>query len=147
MDWREILDRTSKALFKGVLDALFVVVLYFIGLPLLMKLVLGPYSEYLPVEEEPFLVGAFIIIGLSAAARGLEGYILSPVLRSASHFFAFIIAAWSIGSTRIELLGIEVGEAIVGVSLDVAPLLASVVVFLLMPGVILPMIDYFLERE
>ena len=150
MSWRTILDRIATAYVQGVADVIYIVVLFLILLPYMVKQSLGPYAEHaLPQGGLPeywwFSVG--ILVGLSSAARALRGTIYSPVFRGAASLFAFILfLAFMDGRTTVSVEGVDLGQATMSFSLDLSPLIFAAAVFLLLPSIVSPLLQFFLTE-
>jgi len=147
MGWKSILDRIATAFLHGVIDVVYIVVMFLIVLPSLITSALGPYAEEALPGGTPdyWWVSIGILVGLSSAARALKGTIYSPVLRGAASLFAFFLfLSYLEGRTTISVSGISVGEASMSFSIDITPLIFAATVFILLPSIVAPLLNFLM---
>jgi len=149
MGWKKIVDRIVTAILLGLLDVIYIVIVFLIVLPYLLANALGPYAQHVLPEGTPgyWWVSIGILIGLSTAARALKGTIYSPVLRGAASLYAFFLfLSYLEGKTVVTVSGIDVGGATMSFSLDLTPLIFAATVFLLLPSIVSPLLNFFLSE-
>ena len=134
-----------RAIVLGLLEGALLVIGYAYILPWATSEVLGPYAEGLrPLQlTQTYIAAIGIILGLSTAARALSGTIFSPILRSSSSLFAYLVYVHYIGVNRIVEVTLYDSTYVERVKLDLLPIAASAAIFLLAPSVVLPFISYF----
>jgi len=149
MSWKVIVDRIVTAILLGILDVIYIVIVFLIVLPYLLANALGPYAQHALPEGTPdyWWISIGILIGLTTAARALKGTIYSPVLRGAASLYAFFLfLSYLEGKTVVTVSGIDVGGATMSFSLDLTPLIFAATVFLLLPSIVSPLLNFFLEE-
>jgi len=139
--------RLARALLFGVLEALLLALIYLYLFPMLAAYALGPYlgGAALAFDGDVYIAFIGVLVGLSTAARALEGTVFQPILQAASNFFAFLVFSYYIaysGTVRVD--GIRVGPATVAtVELDLRPMALAAAVFILAPSVVNTFVSYF----
>jgi len=149
MSWKTIVDRIVTAILLGILDVIYIIIVFLIILPYLLANALGPYAQHVLPEETPdyWWISIGILIGLSTAARALKGTVYSPVLRGAASLYAFLLfLSYLEGKTVVTVSGINVGGATMSFSLDLTPLIFAATVFLLLPSIVSPLLNFFLSE-
>jgi len=137
--------RIAKAVLLGILEGALLILGYAYLLPWATSKVLGPYAEGLhPIQlTQTYLATIGIILGLSTAARALEGTVFSPILRSSSALFAYLVYVYYIGINRMVEVTLRGSTYVEKIRFDLLPIAASAAIFLLAPSVVLPFISYF----
>ena len=140
-----VVRRILRGIAWGVLEGSLIVLVYFVTLPLLVSYAAGGQLDLPTRLTATGMAYIAIVVGLSAAARSLEDTIYEPVLRAASNLYAFIVYVYySIGRGTVTIEGLEVGEGLVAsITLDLTPLALASAVLVLLPGAVIPFIDYY----
>ncbi len=136
----------------GVIEGLIYVLLYVYLLPGLVSYLgvlsgqqslQGAYSY--PTMYVVMYIGIFE--ALSVAARILRRTVFSPIFRSILALMGLVIVLYLLQTVMpggVIKASYMIGQANYSFSLSVYPLVLLFVVFLVLPGVILPFIDYFI---
>lgn len=142
--------RLALAVLSGLVDALVLIVVFVYLVPLALDSVLRSVGSSLaevlgsdPLDYALALLPLFL--GIATAARALSGTIYEPLLRALNALIAFYLLLYFTNGGRLEITGINVGGALVDVSLDVSVPLIIVLLFATLPGIVSPFIE-FLEK-
>ncbi|MCE4611436.1 MAG: hypothetical protein F7B17_05650 [Desulfurococcales archaeon] len=140
--------RVIFSIILGFIDAAFFYVAFGVLLPsiieqLYMQLGLTPPPTPAP-GSRILLITA--ITGVFIMARILAGTPLSPVFRTAGILLSLNLAiAASGGELAISVSGIDVGEGVqLDFQLDLTPLYAGIILFIVFPSILGSFIDYYL---
>jgi len=139
----------------GVLEGLIYMFLYLYLLPALVSYLgvlagqpsLSVAYSY-PVAYPVAYIGVFE--SLSVAARILRKTVFSPIFRSLLALIGLVVILYVVGTVMpggVISSSYSAGQAKYSLSLDVYPLVLLFVVSLVLPGVILPFIDYFVYER
>lgn len=143
--------RFAAATVTGVIDLAVLLLVFYFALPSLIatpSLAAGEleYSELLAGVEG----GVGIIIAamylLNIAARGLSDTLLSPIFRSSALILGFMITLAYVGSGTISITQ-NIGDATVEASIDISPLIATILGFIVLPGILLHFITYLVGKS
>jgi len=145
----------AREVIIGVLEGLVYMLLYLYLLPALVSY-LGVLADQpslsaaysYPIAYAVAYIGVFE--ALSVAARVLRKTVFSPIFRSLLALIGLVVVLYVLGTVMpggVISSSYSAGQAKYSLSLDVYPLVLLFVVFLVLPGVILPFIDYFVYER
>ncbi len=141
--------RVISSIMLGVFEAAFYYIIFAVLFPSLLEQLyyqLGQEPPPAGYARSPFIIAA--ITAVFVVARILYGTPLSPVFRAAGILLSLNIAIASVGGELVVgVNGLEISDGVyLDAELDITPIYAAALFFLVFPSIIGLFIDYYLRE-